>query len=49
MMTGKGIFASWWRFHGELLASPPTQAKWLFVLLLEMVMGGVHNAKEVHR
>ena len=48
-MTGKGIFASWWRFHGELLASPPTQAKWLFVLLLEMVMGGVHNAKEVHR
>jgi hypothetical protein len=49
MLTGKGIFASWWRFHGELLVSPPTQAKLHFALLLEMVIGGVYNEKEVRR
>ena len=48
-MTGKGIFASWWRFKGELLVSLPTQAKWHVALLLEMVIGGVQNAKEVCR
>ena len=48
-MTGKGIFASWWRFHGELLVSPPTQAQWHVALLLEMVIEGVHNTKEVSR
>jgi hypothetical protein len=49
MMTGKGIFVSWWRFKGELLVSPPTQAKWHVALLLAMVMGSVHNEKEVRR
>jgi len=47
MITSKGIFASWWRFNGELLVSPPTQAKWHVALLLEMVIGGVQNEKEV--
>jgi hypothetical protein len=46
---GKVIFASWWRFHGELPVSPPTQAQWYFALLLEVGIGGVHNDKEVSR
>jgi hypothetical protein len=33
-MTDKGIFATWRRFNGELLVSPPTQAQWPFALLL---------------
>jgi hypothetical protein len=48
-MTGKGIFASWWRFNGELLVSPPTQAKLHFALLHEIVIGSVLNDKEVRR
>jgi hypothetical protein len=48
-MTGKGIFASWWRFHGELLVSPPTQAQWHVALLRAIDIGGVHNDKEVRR
>jgi len=47
MRSGKDIFASWWRFNGELLVSPPTQAKLHFALLLEIVIGDVQNAKEV--
>ncbi len=46
---GKGIFASWWRFHGELLVSPPTQAQWHVALLRAIVIGGIHNEKEVRR
>ena len=49
MMTGTGIFPSWWRFHGELLVSRPTQAQWHFALFLEIVLGGLHNEKEVRR
>ena len=48
-MTGKGIFVSWWRFNGESLVSPPTQAQWHVAPLVEMLIGGVHNAKEVRR
>jgi len=48
-MTGTGIFASWWRFNGELLVSPPTQAQWHVALHLEIVFGGLHNEKEVRR
>jgi hypothetical protein len=33
----------------ELLVSSPTQAKLHFALLLEMVIGGVHNEQEVLR
>jgi hypothetical protein len=47
MMTGKGIFASWWQFNRELPVSPPTQAKWHVALLLEIGIGGIHNEKEV--
>jgi hypothetical protein len=43
----RGIFASWWRFHGELLVSPPTQAKLHVALLHEIVIGSVQNGKEV--
>jgi len=46
---GKGIFASWWRFHGELLVSPPTQAQWHVALLRAIDIGGIHNEKEVRR
>jgi len=46
-MTGTGIFASWWRFHGELLVSPPTQAQWHVALLRAIDIGGIHNEKEV--
>ena len=48
-MMGKGIFASWWRFNWESLVSPPTQTQWHVALLVEMLIGGVHNAKEVRR
>jgi len=48
-MTDKGIFASWWRFHGELLVSPLTQTQCPFALLLKIVMRDVQNAKEVRR
>jgi hypothetical protein len=33
--------------NGELLVSRPTQAKLHVALLLEIVIGGVHNEKEV--
>ena len=47
-----GVFSVWQQSQrgvGELLVSPPTQAKWHVALLLEMVIEGVHNAKEVRR
>ena len=44
-MTETGIFAAWWRFHGELLVSPPTQAQWHVALLREIAIGAFTTTK----
>jgi len=49
-MTGKGIFASWWRFDGELLVSPPRRHSGMSLCFVRLFFwGGVHNGNEVRR
>jgi hypothetical protein len=37
-MTGKGIFASWWRFNGELPVSPPRRHSGMSLCFSRLVL-----------
>ena len=44
-MTGKGIFASWWRFHRKLLVHPPRRHSSMSLCFVRLFWGAFTTPK----